>query len=401
MAKSRGLSDILIKNVVLPSKGKRLSIADEKLPGFELRVTANGVKTFVLRYRHRAVLRRLTLGVYSSAFTLAEARKKAAEALAVVRSGKDPALAQEEDHADESYHFENVVTLFVEKHCKVNNRPRTASETERLLRNNFVKVWKTRDIRDITKAQVQKILDGLLEAGSPSEANHAFVALRTMFNWCLGREIVQVSPVARMKMPAKTVSRDRVLSDDELRAVWRGFLSLGYPFGVMGQMLMLTGQRRGEVTELRWSHLDLDAKLWTIPKELAKNGREHVVPLTDDVLALLKDVERHESGRVFPARGNEINPISGFSKAKSQVLALSETQGWTYHDLRRTMSTNMGKLGILPHIVERLLNHADGELGGVAGIYNRYQYLPDMRAALETWNGYVRALMQPAESGVV
>jgi len=149
----------------------------------------------------------------------------------------------------------------------------------------------------------------------------------------------------------------------------------GYPFGAMTKLLILTGQRRGEVTQMRWSQIDFDAKTWLIPAELSKNGREHLLPLSASVIEILGSLPRLHDELLFPAKGNSGAVISGFSRAKIRIDKSSGVTGWILHDLRRTTATYLGKLETPPHVIERILNHISGSFAGVAGVYNRYPYL--------------------------
>jgi integrase len=211
-----------------------------------------------------------------------------------------------------------------------------------------------------------------------------------LFRWCADRDLLAVSPCTKVKKPAKHNSRARVLTDKELSAVWAAASDEGHPFGTMTKLLILTCQRRGEVTQMRWDQLDLDRQTWTIPAELSKNGHAHVLPLTDHAKALIEKVPR-TAEVVFPARGNSENVFSGFTRAKTRLDKSSKIAGWTLHDLRRTGATHMASLGIAPHVIERILNHISGTFGGVAGVYNRFQYLDEMRAALTLWERHLLA----------
>ena len=369
----------------------RLEIWDERVPGFGIRVSKSGTKTFMLTYRHRRRSRRLTLGRYP-ALTLADARDKAIDALRQVAAGQDPIL--EADKADDtSYQFDAVAAGYVEKHCKMHNKSSTARESERCLNKHFVSAWGKRDLRDITTAHINEILDKLIADGTPSEANHALGVIKTFFNWCVDRDLLAVSPCQKVRKPAKHNSRARVLTDAELVRVWRSFEAEGYPFGYMGKLLVLTAQRRGEVTEMRWKQIDAERKTWTIPPELSKNNRAHVLPLSDAAMAILKSVPRLSDERVFPARNNDANAISGFTRAKLRFDKLSGVKEWTIHDIRRTVATGLAQLGVAPHVIERVLNHVSGTFAGVAGVYNRFQYQDEMRAALELWAKHVHHLV--------
>lgn len=383
-------TDLMLRK--LTSGGRELlEIWDEHIPGFGLRVSKAGTKTFMLVYRHRGRSRRLTLGRYP-VLSLAAARDRAIDALRQVKDGIDPILEAARAN-DTSFQFDTVVTAYVEKHCKMHNKPSTAKESERSLKKHFVSEWGKRDIRDISTSHITTILDKMIENGIPSEANHALGVVKTFFNWCVDRDLLAISPCQKVRKPAKHVSRMRVLSDTELVKVWRAFDAEGYPFGYMGKLLVLTGQRRGEVTEMRWSQIDLARKTWTIPPALAKNHREHVLPLSDGAMAILDMAPRLSDERVFPARNNDTHAISGFTRAKLRFDKLSGVTEWTIHDLRRTVATGLAQLGVAPHVIERVLNHISGTFAGVAGVYNRFQYHPEMRAALESWDKHVHNLI--------
>ena len=276
-------------------------------------------------------------------------------------------------------------------HCRKRNRTATANETERLLRANFLPHWGHRAIGSIEKQDVLNLTDAMLVSGRPGAANHAFAAVRKFFNWCVERDIISVSPCLGIRTPARLPSRDRVLDHPELRVLWRAAASQGYPFGTIFQLLALTGQRRGEVVGMQWDELDLDAALWTIPGTRTKNGKQHFVPLSPQALHILRTVPRWSSAFVFPARGKLDRPYSGYSKGKRMLDATAGLHDWTLHDLRRSAATGMAKLGSPPHVVEKILNHASGSFGGVAGIYNRFHYVDEMRAALDAWGKTLEA----------
>lgn len=385
----QNFTDLMLRK--LTSNGQdRLELWDARIPAFGVRVSKAGTKTFILMYRHRGRPRRLTLGRYP-VLSLADARTKATEALLTINQGADPALA-EQAVDDPAYQFDAVATSFVTRHCNVRNKASTAKETERLLNKHFVSAWKKRDVRDIRQSHINEILDALVADDKPSEANHALGVIKTLFRWCMDRDMIAVSPCMKVKKPAKHGSRARVLSEDELKVVWGVLDAEGYPFGTMTKLLILTGQRRGEVTQMRWSQLDLNAKTWTIPAELSKNGREHLLPLSDHAMAVIESVPKQDNDLLFPARGNGENVVSGFTRAKNRLDKLSGVSGWTLHDLRRTTATFLGKLDTPPHVIERVLNHVSGSFAGVAGVYNRHPYFDEMQKALQAWGSHVASL---------
>jgi integrase len=194
--------------------------------------------------------------------------------------------------------------------------------------------------------------------------------------------------------------RDRVLSDAEIVRVWNACDVIGWPFGTLFRILLLTAQRRDEVAELRWLELDLNAALWTLPKERAKNNRTHEVPLAPTVVEMLAARPRlDESDLIFTTNGK--TAVSGFSQAKRRLDELAGVQDWRLHDLRRTATTGMAKLGVEPHVADRILNHKQGVIRGVAAVYNRHAYLDERRAALNLWAAYVLRLVKPTDAKVV
>jgi integrase len=230
-----------------------------------------------------------------------------------------------------------------------------------------------------------------------------------MCNWAVERGIIANSPVEKIKPQGVETARDRVLSDDEMRVAWRAFGSVGWPFGDIAKLLLLTGARRDEIAESRWSEIDLVAKTWTIAKERSKNGVAHEIPLSDvalQIIAGLPRVGEKKDGPVFTTTGT--TPVSGFSRAKATidkaiVEALKERAtdhaqmrplaGWVFHDMRRTAASGMAGLGIAPHVVEAVLNHRSGTIKGVAAVYNRYSYAAEKREALDKWAARVTVIV--------
>ncbi len=382
------LTDIALRK--LAAGEKRIEIWDAKIPGFGVRVSTSGTKSFVLVYRFRGQPRRLTLGRYPL-LSLADARELATAVLRNAKLGIDPEAGQQAPPT--AHQFDAAVADFVETHCRRHNRPSTAGETERNLRVHFVSRWGRRDIREITRADVHAVLDSIVMAGTPSAANHALASVRKLFNWAIERSLLETSPCSHVQRPAKVSSRDRVLTEKELASIYSCAKAAGYPFGSVVELLVLTGQRRGEVTGMQWGDLDFDKRLWTIPGDRTKNSVTHTVPLSTVAIELIRSLPKISDKLVFPSIGEEGRTISGFSKAKGRLDACSGVAGWTLHDLRRTLATELARAGTSPHVIERILNHKSGILGGVAGVYNRFGYLPEMRAALELWGDRVSMLV--------
>ena len=237
---------------------------------------------------------------------------------------------------------------------------------------------------------IRKIMD----RNTPIIANRKLDVLKPFLNWCVEEKMIAGSPAAGMKKPAKAKSRDRVLGDDELKTLWSAFEEMGYPFGAMFQLLAIAGQRRNEVASMRWSDIDGDA--WTIPAEMNKSGRVHIVylsPLARRILGTLPRIV--DTDFVFPSRAGGDRPVSGFSKAKCRADELSGISGWRVHDLRRTIVGGMARLGIAPHVADKVLNHSGGQvISGVMGVYNRYEYLEERQHALNAWGSYLERLIE-------
>lgn len=387
------LNDITIRNLPVPASGQ-VQYADGKLPGFGLRITSNGLKIFYLAYRFGGRSRRMMLGRYPYK-SLAKARAEAHAAIVKISEGVDPQGERSTEFISEgsgakTLNFRSALEQFVSIYCRHHNRASTATETERILRTVFLNRWAERPIAAVTKADVLEVLDAILARGAPSAAIHAYAVIRKFFNWTVERGLIETSPCLHLKPPAKKQSRERVLSDDEIVTLWKASLAEGYPFGTIFQLLLLTGQRRGEVVGMRWAELDLKQGVWTIPGARTKNGKAHSVPLTPRVRAILKSLPRFESEFVFPARGKPEQSYSGYSKGKRELDAAAGLHDWTLHDLRRTAATGMAELGVPPHVVEKILNHSTGTFAGVAGVYNRFEYRSEMRSALRLWAAHVK-----------
>jgi integrase len=228
----------------------------------------------------------------------------------------------------------------------------------------------------------------MVAAGAPGRANHTLAAIKKLMNWAVDRGMIEINPIAGLKPPTKIIPRDRILSDKEIVPFIEAAKAEGFPFGTIYQVLLLTAQRRGEVTNMRWSEIDFDRAVWVIPGAKAKNGLAHEVPLSSPVVELLQSVPRFQgSDFVFTTTGT--TPVSGLGKAKYRVERAVGTFDWWTHDLRRTAASGMARLGIAPHVVEKVLNHKTGMISGVAAVYNRYAYLAERRTALDTWARHV------------
>lgn len=360
---------------------KRYEVHDLLCPGFSLRIFPTGKKVFNLKYRYGQKQRRLALGIYPR-LTLAQARDKAIDALRMVDDGIDPAACRRQP----GMHVEAICDDFIRQYARPRNR--SWKEAERILQREFVAVHGQRDIRQIRRSDILELMDGAIERGAAYQANRIHANLRKLFNWCVERGIVDASPVLGIRPPTREKARDRVLRDDEIRAVLKGCTEEPYPYGSFIPLLLATAQRRGELSKMRWSEVDLDAKLWVIPADLSKNGKPHVVPLNEFALRLLRNMPRFPNcDWVFTT--TQRGPINGFSKALRHVQTRSKTNDWRFHDLRRTAASGMARLAVAPHVVEKVLNHISGTISGVAAVYNRYGYDAERRDALDKWGDFI------------
>ncbi|MEM8776105.1 MAG: site-specific integrase [Pseudomonadota bacterium] len=354
------LTDAQIKRLRSPEKGQK-TYFDPALPGFGVRVSQGGTKTFIAvcgpnRKRH-------SLGRYPG-MTLAEARARAKG----IQS--EYALESPNLHARPALSFVEARRLFLAD-SEQRTKPRTVEEYRRLLHRHFPYQGQ---LTDIDRHQLVQTLDRLKR--TPSEQKHAFVAIRTMMNWCWKRGYIDASPVPPLTF--RSTARDRVLSLEELCLVWQQAEACGYPFGTIVQLLILTGQRRGEITNLRRSWLADGAIIF--PPEITKNSREHTLPVGPMARSIIDNITG-DTDLLFPSRLNPETPFNGFSRAKRNFDKAIDIEAYTLHDLRRTFSSLMAGLSTPIHVTEKILNHASGAISGVAAVYNRHSYQEEMREA--------------------
>ena len=401
------LTDIQIKKLALPNVRKE--VPDGKISGLYLVVQPSGAKSWAVRYRLAGQPKKLTLGPYP-AIDLATARKRAQEAIGDIAGGKDPAsekraareLAGAERDAEDS-RLDRIAASYVDRYVKRSVGEAWGKEIERLLRVEILPKLGDKHIAAIKKVQILDLLDAIVDRGSPITANRAFAVLRQLFNWAADRDLITVSPMPK-SAPAPENARDRVLSDKEIQLVWRAFDQIGRPFGSIGKLLLLTGARRDEIAEGSWSEIELEARTWTIPPMRTKNEEAHEIPLSDAALNTLRDLTpiAGKPNLVFTTTGR--TAVSGFSKAKAAIDAtvleilkerardrdedadaVEAFTHWTLHDLRRTVATNLQKLGVRLEVTEAVLNHTSGSRAGIVGVYQRHKWSTEKRAALDAW----------------
>src|SRR5215204_6041088 len=381
-----------VARLAVPPGKTEIIVFDKTLPGFGVRVRLGGKRTWIAQYRLGSKQRRVTLGT-TDTLDPEEARRRAKSVLGAVHNGDDPQERKAESRARASITLGTVAANYLERFAAERLRSKTLAETRRYL----IVSWKPLHglgLNDIGRRAVAVRLSEITRENGPIAANRARVALSAFFNWAMREGLSDGNPVIGTNRPADERSRDRVLSDEELAAIWGACRN--DDFGRIVRLLILTGQRREEVGGMNWSELDLARALWTIPGNRTKTGRTHEVPLSHPLADLLwRTSLALRSGSLF---GEGKGSFQGWSKAKAALdrrtsSAAKSLEPWRLHDLRRTVATRMAELGVQPHIIEAVLNHVSGHKAGVAGVYNRALYAAEKRRALEGWAEHVCAIV--------
>lgn len=399
------LTDRSVRAMKPPVTG-RIDVWDEALPGFGLRISASGRRTWILMYRVGRTLRRFTLGQYPT-LSLAEARVKARDAQHDVAHGQDPARKKIEDRHAET--FQELAREYIGQHA---SKKRSGREDIRLLNGSahkkrtgkiphvpLVARWGNRRIKDITRRDVRELLDEI--AGrAPIMANRTLALVRKMFNFAIERDWLEANPCQMVKPPGREKPRDRVLSEDEIRRLWKALDDESSVVAALFRLRLLTAQRGGEVQGAAWSEFDLSARWWTIPAERSKNGLAHRVPLSPQALQVLKELrleaettsvkaDRDVSQWVFPSTRKALPHMAHAQKAIERVVASSKVQ-FRGHDLRRTAASLMVGAGVSRLVVSKILNHVET---GVTAVYDRHSYDREKRDALEFWGRRLAAIV--------
>ena len=379
---AKALTQKTIEN--LKPSARRLEVPDGAVPGLYFVIQPSGATSWAFRYRLNGKSRKWTVGGYP-ALSLKDARERAKKGLsqddpaANKKANRRTALAQQSDDL-----IDKVARDYLAKYTK-SHRPRSVEEITRIVEREIIPVWQGRLVTDIKKKDIHALLDPI-EARAPAMANCTFAVVRQFFSWCLERGIIETTPCTGIRSPALQTPRDRVLSDDEIKTLWHATGKLSWPFRDPIRLLLLTGARLNEVAGMTWDELDLDARLWRLPKERSKNKHAYVVPLSSVALAILAALPRVQSPGNFVFTLSGRSPSTSYSSIKPRLAAaMPNVPPWTIHDLRRTCASGMARLGTAPHVVEACLNHKSGTIRGVAAVYNKYSYDTEKRAALDGW----------------
>jgi len=384
---------------------------DTQIPGFGVRIYPTGKKSYIVRYSHKNRKRLHTIS-QTSKIPLDEARDLAVKHLAKIADDIDPAEAKRRAKGAET--VSKAFDRFLERYAKPNNKH--WPETKRIFDNDVLPYIGNRTPPEITKQDITSILDKIMDRGAEVMANRTLAHIKKFFSWCVERDYIQISPAERISKPKQVVSRDRVLSIEEIKDIWQACEQIGYPYGALVQFALVTAQRRNEVVTLKWQDIDFKNRIWTLPRENTKTDRTHDVYLSDLAFSILNKAPKQKSDLVFTTTGK--TSYSGFSqgknsldkkvqkirekrkeeakakaKAKTKRNDLAPIPDWRIHDLRRTAASHMARLGIAPHVVEKILNHSDGVIRGVAAVYNRHEYTKERKDALINWAEYLGQLV--------
>jgi integrase len=415
-----------------PSTGN-VTYWDSQLPGFGVRISSKGRRTWVAMYRVNGKAVMETLGTMAVIPKVDAARDLARASMVKARSGVHPveqrrekvaaekAKAEEQqktfawliEHTEINKRGVTVTKGFIEQYAKLEQRPGSLYQTQRML-NRVMPYLGNKLVTDIKRGDITEVLDDIvskrlrkrkdLKTGPASEARAIQSCLSTVFRWAVYEDLIppEINPMLAIRHDrhGKPGVRDRVLSDDEIKAFWSACDEIGWPFGPIGKLLLLTGQRQGQVSGLREAELNLSERIWTLPSERTKNGDVHIVPLTDPVIELIEQLPHLDGDLIFSLNGKTI--VTAFSYAKerldaSMTATLGTLKPWVWHDLRRTARTRMSKCGVRPHVAERVLGHA---LPGLERVYDHYEYLDEKRVALASLATMLERIIRPVANVV-
>ena len=387
----------------LKPEAERLDYWDDSLAGFGVRVTPKGEKTFCVMYRLGGKQRRMTLGEYP-VLKVADARDRAKDALELVRRGVDPVEEQRRrEEAEvasriEGFTFEALAKQFLEEHVK---KLRSEYEVKRSLEEYLVPAFGKEKARELKRATIRDFLDKMART-RPVMANRCLAYVRKMYNWGLSKDLVEYNPCAGIPRPGKEQERDRVLSEDEIRAIWKSLDKEKLIMAATFRLRLLTAQRGAEIHSMRWQ--DIDGEWWTIPAEFAKNGLSHRVPLSPQAMRVLEQVrkiteeqdkkaDRKRSQWVFPNPIRRDDHIYECQKLAQRVRKESKVD-YRAHDFRRTAASMMAAMGIPRLVVSKILNHVEP---GVTKVYDRYSYDKEKQEALNAWGARLSRIVSGLE----
>src|SRR5262249_20528744 len=284
---------------------------------------------------------------------------------------------------------------YLEQYCKRRTRPTTWINTEGIFRRDILPAWGERSVHDIKRRDVIDLVERIAEE-RPVMANRALTAISKFFSWLISRDVVDASPAVGVAAPTKEKPRERVLDDDEIIRLWNACDELPNPFGAIYRLLLLTGARRQEVAQLQWRELDEKTRTWTLPSERSKTHAARKIPLSRQAWAILAAQPRIVGmPYIFSRR-------IAFSHVKPTLDEnMKPNSDWVTHDLRRSFASGMQRIGVDIAVTEKMLGHKSGSFRGVIGVYQRHEYLDEMRAALQKWADHIDRLLSGKPAKVI
>lgn len=415
-----------VDSVPVPKEGGRGYLWDSMLKGFGLMVTDKGARSYIVQYRiggRGNPTRRVTIGKHGSPWTPARARERAAEILEDVRRKQDPfdkqTAAMEAVRQEKLLQaatakrmavltFSTIASDYIERDAK--KRLKSWREVERIINKELVPVFGSRLLTDIDASEIIEALEDITERSvNISRLTHS--ALSAVFKYASARHVKifpkSISPMVDVPAPLPSEERKHYLNDQELVLLWKSTFELGWPFGEIYRLLILTGQRRCEVGGLPFSELDMSNSRWLIAEGRTKNKREHLVPLVGTAAEIIDALRKVKSNKhlLFTTTGD--TPVSGYSNAKEridEIMAKSakrvglQLRPWRIHDIRRTVATGLQSLGVDLEVTEEILNHKTGSRSAIARRYQVYEYEDEKRDALTTWERHLMSLVNGKQS---
>lgn len=378
---------------------------DEDLKGFGVKTSANGTASYVVQYRmggRESKTRRYTIGGHGSPWTPAMAREEAARMLMLVAQGRDPVESDKQRRREAvDLAFTNYADRFAAS-CKGKGWKLLV---KRSLTLHIKPVLRDKPLPTITRVDIVAVLDRMPDEQVGNRRN-VFAVMRRLFKWAISRGDIASSPMEGMETPPPVKPRERWLTDEELRRVWTQAPKTHRCFGPIVRLLIATGQRREEIAGLQWEEVSREAREMRLSGERTKNGEPTTIPLNDLAIAELDELAR---GETWPKRGRVFRTSTGagftaYHKGKVKLDRLVAEGGdplppWRLHDLRRTLATGFQRLGVRFEVTEAVLNHVGQSRSGVAAIYQRHDWKPEKRAALDAWNEHIVSILGNLKTG--
>jgi len=371
--------------------GGQVDYWDTRKPGFGIRVSKGGTKTWLLMYRQHGRKHRLALGRFPD-MSVADARTQATSRLGDIVKGADP--AQERAQAKSDPTFGELADLYLERHARVKKKPRSVAEDVYMLNADLLPAWKDRKLPAIRRRDVIALLDGIVDRGSPIHANRVRALCSTIFNFAIGRDLIEYNPAHRVPRPAPEKSRERKLTDDEIRELWKALEPEPAKVRAVYILALLTAARKSELLNLAWSELDLDRSLWTLPATRSKTGQEHLIPLSPTAVTLLRSLPVDSRSEFVFTGGRIGRAVANPQKWIVRIRERAKLVDFRFHDLRRTAASGMTAIGVDRLTVSKILNHAEG---GVTKVYDRHSYDKEKRAAIIKWDRHLQRLLTGGE----